>query len=219
MDGQLSVLASSRLTQNTIPERASLVSTVQEPDDESPSQYSDMWGDLTSNGRTEHNIVTEVKTHKLDLEKILRSFLLLASERDSAGLIRRVLQVLLQVTCTHYGCFATEDPATGNYRLKAFGSHDNMQSCDKSFIDAKDVAPTVLLSHAIITKKVSYHAWAVANTADQMDLTLFSSQSPKRMSTQWTMATWSHASHSTQPPAFLGVFSYCHSLCKADSQA
>ncbi|KAJ9123034.1 hypothetical protein QFC22_001223 [Naganishia vaughanmartiniae] len=123
-----------------------------EPEDESPSQYSDSWGDLRSTGKTESTNVTDAKARKLDLEKILRGFLLMASERDSSGLVRRVLQVLLQVTCTHYACFATEDPATGLSRLRGFGTYD-IQVCDKSFVEAKDVAPTVLLSHAIITKK------------------------------------------------------------------
>ena len=91
---------------------------------------------------------------KLGLESILRSFLILASERDSDGLIRRVLQVLLQVTCTSYACFATQDPATGSLKLKGYGSYDNLRTCDISMAEAKGVAPTILLSHCSITKKV-----------------------------------------------------------------
>jgi hypothetical protein len=92
---------------------------------------------------------------KLGLESILRSFLILASERDSDGLIRRVLQVLLQVTCTNYACFATQDPATGSLKLKGYGTYDDIKICDIAIAEAKDIAPTVLLSHCSITKKVS----------------------------------------------------------------
>lgn len=91
---------------------------------------------------------------KLGLESILRSFLILASERDSDGLIRRVLQVLLQVTCTSYACFAIQDPANGSLKLKGYGSYENLQTCDIPMAEAKEIAPTVLLSHCSITKKV-----------------------------------------------------------------
>lgn len=94
------------------------------------------------------------QTQKLGLESILRSFLILASERDSEGLIRRVLQVLLQITCSTYACFATQDPATGSLRLKGYGTYKDIKMCDIPLAEAKDIAPTVLLSHASITKKV-----------------------------------------------------------------
>jgi hypothetical protein len=98
---------------------------------------------------------------KLGLESILRSFLILASERDSDGLIRRVLQVLLQVTCTSYACFATQDPATGSLKLKGYGSYEDLQTCDIPMAEAKEIAPTVLLSHCSITKKVRFSRAAV----------------------------------------------------------
>lgn len=95
------------------------------------------------------------QTQKLGLESILRSFLILASERDSEGLIRRVLQVLLQITCTTYACFATQDPATESLRVKGYGTYKDIKLCDVPISEAGDIAPTVLLSHASITKKVS----------------------------------------------------------------
>lgn len=102
-----------------------------------------------SNGRE-----ADPQKQKLGLESILRSFLILASERDSDGLIRRVLQVLLQVTCTNYACFATQDPATGSLKLKGYGTYDDIKICDITIAEAKEIAPTVLLSHCSITKKV-----------------------------------------------------------------
>jgi hypothetical protein len=100
------------------------------------------------------------QTQKLGLESILRSFLILASERDSEGLIRRVLQVLLQITCTTYACFATQDPATESLRLKGYGTYKDIKMCDIPISEAKDLAPTVLLSHASITKKVGLPTFA-----------------------------------------------------------
>jgi hypothetical protein len=167
IDDQLIILGSSRLAQNVGIGKASLISSATEPGDDSPSNHSGPWGgDVPSSGNTVNSNNGSVgkigKTRALDLEKILRSFLILASERDSSGLVRRVLQVLLQVTCAHYACFATQDPATGFSRLQAYGtSYDDIQVCDKSFVEAKNIAPTILLSHAIMTKKVSRDPYTI----------------------------------------------------------
>lgn len=164
VDDQLSIVGSSRLAQNVGIGKASLISSATELGDDSPSNYSGPWGgDVPSSGNTVNSNNGSVgKTRSLDLEKILRSFLILASERDSSGLVRRVLQVLLQVTCAHYACFATQDAATGFSRLQAYGaSYDDIQLCDKSFVEAKNVAPTILLSHAIMTKKVSSDSYTI----------------------------------------------------------
>lgn len=100
---------------------------------------------------------SDLSKQKLGLESILRSFLILASERDSDGLIRRVLQVLLQVTCTSYACFATQDSASASLKLKGYGTYDDIKLCNVPIAEAKQIAPTVLLSHCSITKKVSTH--------------------------------------------------------------
>lgn len=91
---------------------------------------------------------------KLELEEILRSFLILASEKNSDGLIRRVLQVLLQVTCTQYACFATNDPVTGSILLKGYGTYEDIKVCSRSLESVDGLAPGVLLSHVAITRKV-----------------------------------------------------------------
>lgn len=119
------------------------------------------------------------QTQKLGLESILRSFLILASERDSEGLIRRVLQVLLQITCTTYACFATQDPATGSLRLKGYGTYKDIKICDIPMSEAKDIAPTVLLSHASITKKVSLPTFAYAFLTAFLTLSLFCNVCPQ----------------------------------------
>lgn len=91
---------------------------------------------------------------KLELEEILRGFLILASEKNSDGLIRRVLQVLLQLTCTQYACFATHDPITGSVQLKGYGVYEDIKVCSISLDAADGLAPGVLLSHVSITRKV-----------------------------------------------------------------
>ncbi|KAJ9094752.1 hypothetical protein QFC21_005910 [Naganishia friedmannii] len=98
------------------------------------------------------------RNQKLGLESILRSFLVLASERDSDGLIRRVLRVLLQITCSNYACFAAQDPATGSMMLKGYGAYEDIAISDVAMSQATDIAPTVLISHASITKKVIRYA-------------------------------------------------------------
>ncbi|KAJ9093692.1 hypothetical protein QFC21_006288 [Naganishia friedmannii] len=121
--------------------------------EDTSSQHSGLLGETESSTFTDLTSESNLKGRKLGLEQILRSFLLLASERNSEGLIRRVLQVLLQVTCTSYACFATQDPSTGSLKLKGFGAHDSIETCDIPIAEAKEIAPTVLLSHASITKK------------------------------------------------------------------
>jgi hypothetical protein len=127
--------------------------TSDSPEDTS-SQHSGLLGETESSTFADNTYESNIKSRKLGLEQILRSFLLLASERNSEGLIRRVLQVLLQVTCTSYACFATQDPSTGSLKLKGYGAHDSIETCDIPIAEAKEIAPTVLLSHASITKKV-----------------------------------------------------------------
>lgn len=123
----------------------------------SPSVSGRLLGDAdgNSNSRSSAGRDSAHAPGKLELEEILRSFLILASEKNSDGLIRRVLQVLLQVTCTHYACFATQDSVTGSVQLKGYGTYENIQTCHMSLAVANGLAPTVLLSHVSITKRVS----------------------------------------------------------------
>lgn len=121
----------------------------------SPSIPGGLGGDADS--RSHSSSTSKESIHgrgKLELEEILRSFLILASERNSEGLIRRVLQVLLQVTCTQYACFATHDPVTGSVQLKGYGVYEDIKVCSKSLDAANGLAPGVLLSHVYITRKV-----------------------------------------------------------------
>lgn len=122
----------------------------------SPSIPGGLVGDTDSKS---HSSSTSRETlhgrGKLELEEILRSFLILASEKNSDGLIRRVLQVLLQVTCTQYACFATHDPVTGSVQLKGYGVYEDIKVCSRSLEAANGLAPGVLLSHVSMTRKVS----------------------------------------------------------------
>jgi hypothetical protein len=112
--------------------------------------------EIDNHSRSSSGKETEQREGKLSLEGILNSFLLLAAEKDSAGLIRRVLQVLLQVTCTHYACLAILDPSSGLLKLKGYGkAFEEINTCDKSLADCKSLAPTVVLTHASVARKVS----------------------------------------------------------------
>ncbi|KAJ9091836.1 hypothetical protein QFC19_008950 [Naganishia cerealis] len=121
--------------------------------EDTSSQHSGLLGETESSSLTDVSYESNFKGRKLGLEQILRSFLVFASERNSEGLIRRVLQVLLQVTCTSYACFATQDPSTGSLKLNGYGTYDDIKVCDIPIAEAKDIAPTVLLSHASLSKK------------------------------------------------------------------
>ena len=111
---------------------------------------------MDTNSRSSSGKEPEQRGSKLGLEGILRSFLMLASEKDSAGLIRRVLQVLLQVTCTQYACLAIQDPTSGILKLKGYGgAFEDIQVCSKALSDCKSLAPTVVLTHASVSRKVS----------------------------------------------------------------
>jgi hypothetical protein len=123
---------------------------------DTPSNPGDLLREIDNHSRSSSGKETEQREGKLSLEGILNSFLLLAAEKDSAGLIRRVLQVLLQVTCTHYACLAILDPSSGYLKLKGYGrAFEEIKTCDKSLADCKSLAPTVVLTHASVARKVS----------------------------------------------------------------
>jgi hypothetical protein len=123
---------------------------------DTPSNPGDLLREIDNHSRSSSGKETEQREGKLSLEGILNSFLLLAAEKDSAGLIRRVLQVLLQVTCTHYACLAILDPSSGLLKLKGYGkAFEEINTCDKSLADCKSLAPTVVLTHASVARKVS----------------------------------------------------------------
>lgn len=122
----------------------------------SPSNPGDLLREIDTHSRSSNGKEPEQRGGRLGLEGILNSFLLLASEKNSEALIRRVLHVLLQVTCTHYACLATEDPSSGLLKLKGYGrAFEEIKVCNKSLADAKSFAPTALLTHASIVRKVS----------------------------------------------------------------
>lgn len=123
---------------------------------DTPSNPGDLLREIDNHSFSSRGRESEQRNGRFGLEEILNSFLLLASEKDSAGLIRRVLQVLLQVTCTHYACLAIHDPSSGLLKLKGYGrAFEEIKICNKSLADCKSLAPTVVLTHASVTRKVS----------------------------------------------------------------
>ncbi|KAI5455195.1 hypothetical protein NCC49_000012 [Naganishia albida] len=122
----------------------------------SPSIPGGLEGDLGRNSVSSSASKATVQARgKLELEEILRSFLILASEKNSDGLVRRVLQVLLQVTCTQYASFATHDPVSASVQLRGYGTYDDIKVCPipLSLEAASGLAPCLVISHVAVTKK------------------------------------------------------------------
>ncbi|KAJ9113617.1 hypothetical protein QFC22_005925 [Naganishia vaughanmartiniae] len=82
---------------------------------------------------------------KLNLESVLRSFLVLASEKSSEMLIQKVLRILMQINRSDWSCLALQDPSTNSLHLRGAGSYDSLKIYDIPISKASALCPTTIL--------------------------------------------------------------------------
>ncbi|KAJ9096765.1 hypothetical protein QFC21_005035 [Naganishia friedmannii] len=90
---------------------------------------------------------------KSNLESVLRSFLVLASERSSEVLIQKVLQILMQINRSDWSCLALQDPLTNTLHLRGAGSYESLKVYDIPINKASALCPTTILLRGSVSHK------------------------------------------------------------------
>ncbi|KAJ9105540.1 hypothetical protein QFC19_003522 [Naganishia cerealis] len=94
-----------------------------------------------------------VLERKLNLESVLRSFLVLASEKSSEMLIQKVLRILMQINRSDWSCLALNDPSTNTLHLRGAGSYDSLKVYDIPISKASSLCPTTILLRGSVSHK------------------------------------------------------------------